>query len=197
MLAVSTLAVSTGEVMVQDNESPKKDIMKASMTAEFVITGEEGSRSMTNKQSATIEMQGDYINEDKSGVPYVWQCTEDDNEGEVATQADCVVIRMEREKRDDGTFSVGVRIQEYRVDIAVHKMSDAVAARQSSPDQYFDALVTAGKATKGGESEAMGKEGSPLVVRATDTPISAKFDLSKTSVGEKTSTAAVQEVLDA
>ena len=74
LLAVTTLAVSTGDVTVQDSAS--KDIMEASATMDLTVEGEEGARVLTSIQTATIKMQGDYVNEDKSGIPYIWQCIE-------------------------------------------------------------------------------------------------------------------------
>ena len=102
-MAVSALAVSTGDVTVKDNASPKKDILSAAAMWDFTIEGEAGARSISDKKTLNVEMQGDYINEDASGIPYIWQCieTQPEAEGQDPKHADCTVIRFEREVRSD------------------------------------------------------------------------------------------------
>jgi len=142
---------------------------------------------------------GDYVNEDAIGRPYVWQCIENQPESEGAdpTKAECVVLRWEREQIDN-VYTRSLRIQKWDVNYASYKFSETVAANFNSPVKYFEALVTGGKATYKGESEASAKEGEDLAFVTTNSPYQGgeKMSLTKSSVGEKSSSLVMDKNLN-
>jgi len=75
-------------------------------------------------------------------------------------------------------------------------ISDQSAANLDSPDQYYSALVNAGKAVFKAESEALGLEGQAPVVRASENPIDGAIDTSLTRITDVKSTVVVSQTTD-
>ena len=155
LLAASTLAATIGDVQVKTKDAEPKNVLSASSTGEYSITGEEGARVLKSTFSYSVEMEGgDYVIEDLIGKPYVWQCIEQrpGSEGADPALVDCVVCRWETETKDNVLIHA-LRIQKWEVEFASYKFTEEDVDALTSPIKYFEGLVTGSKATYKGESE--------------------------------------------
>ena len=125
-------------------------------------------------------MQGDYVNEDASGIPYMWQCIESsppvDPESWTSSFAECSLVRFKRAVKTDAV-AIEASIQEFEVGPDFYRIPSAVAATIGSPDEYWSKL---GKNDKSGgdTNEAVGFEGQALVRKPSNRGHKDEIDVS-------------------